>query len=333
MMYRCYSFLSFLSLFFLILLYSHFLLLIFSTDVSHFCALQLPQEPGSELNFPFGSNIKYLGHCSKRNRGTISSSLSDSDNDDYDYENYKNSISNSCVSLPADENIKFRFDGKYCNDSIHVHSAGNGEKEIRNKYTISSTLTSKIKAKDKNNNNCNNEINCKSLVSKNMTNVLDMNTHTNVNSDSGNDEEDNDSNSSVSEEHSASGECSEDAYQDINSSNDIDVDVGIQSENTSVEMSTESSSSSHNDSDTHSLSHSQSLSISLAKGTNVDEYSNICSKRSHTNYNNKHNLRILSQTECAANGLGQQSHGNSNGNMNNIVDNADSPITDGSDSP
>ena len=68
-----YSFLSFPSLFFLfflILIYSHFLILIFSTDVSHFCALQLPQEPGSELNFPFGSNIKYLGHCSKRNRET-----------------------------------------------------------------------------------------------------------------------------------------------------------------------------------------------------------------------------------------------------------------------
>ena len=306
-------------------------------DVSHFCALQLPREPGVELNHPFGSNLKYLGHCSKRLRENISSSLSDSDNDDHD--DYEDCISNSCISLSATNDMKFRFDRKYHNGSIVVHKTKNGEKNIKNKSTILPSLTCKIKARE--NNNCNIETNCKILVSNEKTAILNRSTHAIVNSDNSNDD-DNDDSTIVSEEHSASGECSEDAYQDMNNSNDVDVDVGIQSENTSVEMSTESGSSSSSlsnsssptASERHSLSHPVSLPLSKANTAAADDdYGNICPRKSNNNYTNKHNLRISSQTEFAANGLRQQNHGKSNGNMNNVVDNADSPITDGSDSP
>ena len=304
-------------------------------DVSHFCALQLPREPGGELNHPFGSNLKYLGHSSKRHRESISSSLSDSNDDDD--EDDEDCISNSCISLRADNDMKFRIAKKYHNGSLDVHRMNHGGKYIKNKSTILPSLSCKIKAKE--NNNCNIETNCNILVSNEKTAKLNRSTHANVNSDNSNDD-DNDDCSIVSEEHSASGECSEDAYQDMNNSNDVD--VGIQSENTSVEMSTESGSSSSSisnsssptDSDKHSLSHPVSLSPS--KGNTAaadDDYGNICSRKSNNNYPNKHNLRISSRTEFAANGLCPQNHGKSNGNLNNVVDNADSPITDGNDSP
>ena len=342
----------------------YFILFYFILDVSHYCVLQLPRVPSSENDFPFGTSIKYFGHCSKRNRATAT--LSDSDDD--------NEVFNS--NIAAGDSMECRFERTFPSALIGERERDRVGKsrELKNKNITQGAVTIKMKTKD--NNDCSNVIDFKSHSSHDVTasasdestytysitNTSDDNSNHKNSHDHDDDDDDDDRNETFNcnnsdDENNSNAttvtataaaveqkDMTETSGSEENMKLDdivVDVDIGIQSENTSVEMSiTVSSSSStrplsstpsHIDSDTNSSSSQSHSSLSFSRSQSShtgDDYNNLSSKRSHISCNNKHNLRISSHIECNANGLEQEKNGNMSG-----VDNADSPITDGSESP